>query len=136
MRRRKHCPQTMKNKSYQGHYLEDGQTDHQYKQVCLQLSPQDQHSVPHDCKNLSVLTVENTRTSKVNDSEPVYQTIEEISRSVTENIQGVGERKSSEEKGFQKMNNNYHNKRNVMYGIITAKEMAQYRPSTPDIVRQ
>ena len=91
----------MKNKSYQGHYLEDGQTDHQYKQVCLQQSPQDQHFFPHDCKNLSVLTVENTRTSNVNVSEPVYQTIEEILKNNSSGVddsQDTCERKSSEEK--------------------------------------
>ena len=72
----------------------------------------------------------------MNDSEPVYQTIEEISRKVIQNTKGVGERKSSEEKGCKNMNNDYHNKRSIVYGIITAKEMAKYRPSTPDIVRR
>ena len=134
----------MKNKSYQGHYLEDGQTDHQYKQVCLQLSPQDQHFVPHDCKNLSVLTVENTRTSNVNVSEPVYQTIEEILKNNSSGVddsQDTCERKSSEEKEGQKMifstkNKCTHKKKNLVYGIIRAKGMARYRPCSPDIVRR
>ena len=124
----------MKNKHYQGQFLEHDQTYHQYKQACLQLSPQEQHHVKHDYGNLSVFTVENARTSKVNDSEPVYQTIDEISRKITQNIQGICERKG--EKLCQYMNNDYHNKRNIVYGVITAKEMAKYRPYTPDIVRR
>ena len=136
MRRRKHFSQTVKNKSYQGKILEDDQTDHHNKQTYLQLSPQEQHHVQYRNNNLSVFSIEDHSTSKVNDSEPVFQTIEEISKNVTENIQDVGERKSIEEKFCPKMNNDYHNKRSMVYVMITAKEMAKYRPSTPDIVRR
>ena len=128
----------MKNKHFQLKILEDDQTHHHHhnNQTYPQLFEQEQHHVQHRYKNLSVLTIEDHRTSKVNDSEPVYQTIEEISRKVIQNTKGVGERKSSEEKGCKNMNNDYHNKRSIVYGIMTAKEMAKYRPSTPDIVRR
>ena len=78
-----------------------------------------------------MLTVEDPSAS-----EKVYQTIEEISRNVSENKQGICDRKSSEEKCCQKMKNDYHNKKSLVYGIITAKEMAKYRPSTQNIVKR
>ena len=110
MRRRKHCSQTIKNKQYQGKILEHGH-QHHHKQSCIQLSSKEPYQVQHNYKNLSVFTVEDPRTSKVKDSEPVYQTIEEISRNFTQNIQGVGDRRKSEEKSCTKINIDYHNKR-------------------------
>jgi hypothetical protein len=136
MRNRKHCSQTIKKKHYQGNILEHDQTDNHNKQSYPQLFEQEQHHFKHNYNNLSVLTVEDPRTSKVKDSEPVYQTIEEISRGVSENKQNIYEKKSSEEKGHPNINNAYHRNINIIYGILTAKEMAKYRPCTPDIIRR
>ena len=138
MRRRKHCPQTMKNKSYQGQFLKDGQTDHQYKQSCLQLPSQHYDAYP-GYKNLSVWTVENPMTSKVNDSEPFYQTIEEIVKNnsdVVDDSHDICEEKQGQKMIFSTMNTFNHKKRNILYGIITAKEIAKYKPCTQDIVRR
>ena len=93
----------------------------------------------------SVFTVERYRTS---DSDPVYQDIGEI---VTVKSDGGEDAphiydeaeviKYSDEKELQKpifvTKSNITNKKpSIVYGMITAKEVAKYRPSTPNIIRR
>jgi hypothetical protein len=88
----------------------------------------------------SVFIVERYRNS---DSDPVYQDIGEI---VTHNSDtgedapdNSGETEViKHEKEHQKpiLSNIVDKKPSIMYGVITAKEVAKYRPSTPNIIRR
>ena len=108
-----------------GEYLENSEPDYYYKQ-----SDTDYGS--------SVFTVESYRTS---DSDPVYQDIGEIVTDISDGGEDISDEtgvfKHSDEKKHPKpIFVTKSNKPSILYGMITAKEVAKYRPSTPNIIRR
>ena len=133
MRRRACCKQRMQS---QEEYIENGEPDYYHKQS-------DTYS------GSSVFRVESYRISEViRESDPVYQEIGEIVEYDSDDVQDgpdisdvAGVIKLSVEKEnpkniFVTKNNVMDNKPSIVYGMITAKEMAKYRPSTPNIIRR
>ena len=131
--RRKHAEHT---ENSLGEYIENVEPDYYYKQ-----SDTDYGS--------SVFTVESYRTSDhMRDSDPVYQ---EIREKVQDNSDGgqdapdisdevevieYSDDKESQKPIFVTKSNVINNKPSIVYGVITAKEMTKYRPSTPNIIRR
>ena len=117
----------------QEEYLKDSEPDYYHKQS-------------DTAYGSSVFIVESYRTSEdVKDSDPVYQEIREIVQANRDGVQDApdisDETEHSDEKEHQKNifvtgSNVTNNKPSIVYGIITAKEVAKYRPSTPNIIRR
>ena len=133
LRRRGCCKLT---KQSEEEYLEKYKADPSYKQSNVY------DNIDYGS---SVFTVERYRTS---DSDPVYPEIGEI---VRDDIDGGEDAphiydeaeviKYSDQKELQKpifvtKSNITSKKPSIVYGVITAKEVAKYRPSTPNIIRR
>ena len=104
-------------------YLEKYKADPPYKYSNIEYNP-DYAS--------AVFTVESYRTS---DSDPVYQDIREIVTDISDGGEDISDEtgviKHSDEKEYQKpifvaKGNISNNKPSVVYGVITAKEVAKY----------
>ena len=130
----------------QEEYLKDSEPDYYHKQSDTEYGS-------------SVFTVESYMTSgDIKESDPVYQEIRNIVEDISDGVQdapdisdGVQDApdiseeteviKHFDEKEHQKNifvteSNVTNNKPSIVYGIITAKEVAKYRPSTPNIIRR
>ena len=120
----------------QEEYLKDSEPDYYHKQSDTYYGS-------------SVFTVESYRTTEViKDSDPVYEEIREI---VGDNSDGVQDgpyisdetrviehynEKENQKPIFVTKSNVTNNKPSIVYGVIAAKEVAKYRPSTPYISRR
>jgi hypothetical protein len=130
MRRRRCCKRT---ENSQGEYIKNREPDYYHKQT-------DAHH------GSSVFTVEGYRSRE--ESDPVYQEIIEIVEDTSDVVQDAPD--ISDELGVVKQSDEKENQRNIfvtksnvtnkkpsiVYGVITAKEVAKYRPSTPNIIRR
>ena len=114
------------------HFLPQTPPDHHHKQECHQHSPQN-----------SVYTVEkDSRTEHtwdmIKNSEPVYQDIEEMLNDSSDSGNTCQNINVKEMHFITKNNVPPHKpivtKDNIEYGMITAKEVAKYRPCTQDII--